>query len=49
MNQTLANNHANHIVAWTGNNNNTDFIISFPAAFRSQTLVEIWTTELEKR
>ena len=48
-NQALAINNANRIVAWTGNNNNTDFITNFPAAFRSQTLVEIWTTELEKR
>lgn len=48
-NQALNNGNANRIVAWTGNNNNTDFIQNFPAAFRSQTLMEIWTTELEKR
>jgi hypothetical protein len=48
-NQALANNHANRIVAWTGNGNNTDFTISFPAAFRTETLIEIWTTELEQR
>ena len=48
-NQALANGHANRITAWASNNNNTDFIVGFPAAFRSQTLVEIWTTELEKR
>ena len=40
-NQALANNHANRIAAWAGNNNNTDFTTGFPAAFRSQTLVEI--------
>ena len=32
-----------------GNANNTNFVVNFPAAFRSQTLVEIWTTELERR
>ncbi|GES79916.1 hypothetical protein GLOIN_2v1791382 [Rhizophagus clarus] len=48
-NQALPNNNQNRITAWTGNNNNTDFIQNFPAAFRTQTLVEIWTTELEQR
>jgi hypothetical protein len=48
-NQALNVGNANRIVAWTGNNNNTDFIINFPVAFRTQTLVEIWTTELEQR
>ena len=48
-NQALANNNANRIAVWTGNNNNTDFIQNFPASFRTQTLVEIWTTELEQR
>jgi hypothetical protein len=48
-NQALANNNANRIAAWSGNNNNTDFITNFPTEFRSQTLVEIWTTELEGR
>ncbi|EXX63867.1 hypothetical protein RirG_148260 [Rhizophagus irregularis DAOM 197198w] len=48
-NQALPNNNLNKIVAWTGNNNNTDFIFNFPAAFRTQTLIEIWTTELELR
>ena len=48
-NQALVNGNANRIVAWTGNNNNTDFVINFPAAFRTETLVEIWTTELEQR
>ncbi|CAB5364533.1 unnamed protein product [Rhizophagus irregularis] len=45
----LPNNNSNKITIWTGNNNNTDFIQNFPAAFRTQTLVEIWTTELEQR
>jgi hypothetical protein len=49
-NQALPNGNANRIVVWTdGNANNTNFIVNFPAAFRSQTLVEIWTTELERR
>ncbi|GES73828.1 hypothetical protein GLOIN_2v1791382 [Rhizophagus clarus] len=48
-NQALPNNNQNRITAWTSNNNNTDFIQNFPAAFRTQTLVEIWTTELEQR
>jgi len=48
-NQGLPNNHQNKITVWTGNNNNTDFIQNFPVAFRTQTLVEIWTTELETR
>ena len=48
-NQALGNGDPNRIIAWTGNNNNTDFTANFPNAFRSQTLVEIWTTELEKR
>jgi hypothetical protein len=45
----LVNGAPNRITAWTGNNNNTDFIINFPDAFRTQTLVEIWITELEQR
>lgn len=49
-NQALPNGNANRIVVWTdGNANNTNFIVNFPAAFRSQTLVEIWTTELERK
>ena len=48
-NQNLNNGNANRIVAWTGNNNNTDFILNFPNAFRTQTLIEIWTTELEQK
>ena len=32
-NQNLNNDNANRIVAWTGNNNNTDFILNFPNAF----------------
>jgi hypothetical protein len=48
-NQALPNNAPNKIVAWTGNNNNTDFIQNFPTAFRTQTLIEIWTTELEQK
>ena len=48
-NQALNVGNVNRIVAWTGNNNNTDFVINFPDAFRSQTLVEIWTTELEQK
>ncbi|PKC52987.1 hypothetical protein RhiirA1_404605, partial [Rhizophagus irregularis] len=48
-NQALPNNNQNKITVWTGNNNNTDFIQNFPVAFRIQTLVEIWTTELEQR
>jgi len=49
-NQALANGNPNRIIAWTGNNNNnTEFIVNFPAAFRSQTLVEIWSTELDRQ
>jgi hypothetical protein len=48
-NQALNNGDPDRIVAWTGNNNNTDFTSNFPTAFRTQTLVEIWTTELEQR
>ncbi|GES72728.1 1-phosphatidylinositol 3-phosphate 5-kinase-like [Rhizophagus clarus] len=48
-NQALPNNDPNKVTAWTGNNNNTDFIQNFPTAFRTQTLVKIWTTELEQR
>jgi hypothetical protein len=48
-NQALVNGTPNKITAWTGNNNNTNFITNFPDAFRTQTLVEIWTTELEQR
>ncbi|PKC57067.1 hypothetical protein RhiirA1_473076 [Rhizophagus irregularis] len=48
-NQALPNNNPNKVVAWTGNNNNTDFVLNFPAAFRTQTLIEIWTTELEQK
>lgn len=48
-NQALPNNHQDRITAWSGNNNNTDFIANFPTAFRTETLVEIWTTELENR
>ena len=48
-NQALPLGNANRIVAWTGNNNNTDFTANFPDVFRTQTLVEIWTTELEQR
>jgi hypothetical protein len=49
-NQALAQNHANRIGVWTdANNNNTNFVVNFPEAFRTQTLIEIWTTELERR
>ena len=48
-NQALPNGNANKIVAWDGNVNNTDFILNFPNAFRTQTLIEIWTTKLEQR
>jgi len=48
-NQALNNVNPNRITAWTGNGNNTDFTANFPNAFRTQTLVEIWTTELEQR
>jgi hypothetical protein len=48
-NQALVNGAPNRITAWTGNNNNTDFVTNFPDAFRTQTLVEIWITELEQR
>ena len=40
-NQALVNSHANRITAWTDNNNSTDLTVTFPIAFRSQTLVEI--------
>ncbi|GET04440.1 hypothetical protein GLOIN_2v1869520 [Rhizophagus clarus] len=46
-NQALPNNDLNKVIVWTGNNNNTDFIQNFLMAFRTQTLVKIWTTELE--
>ena len=49
-NQALANGHANRIATWTGvANNNTEFTHHFPAAFRTQTMIEIWNTELEQR
>jgi hypothetical protein len=48
-NQNLNVGHQNRIVAWTGNNNNTDFLVNFPATFRTETLIEIWTTELDQR
>ncbi|RGB22137.1 hypothetical protein C1646_776569, partial [Rhizophagus diaphanus] len=32
-NQALPNNNPNKITVWTGNNNNTDFIQNFLAAF----------------
>jgi hypothetical protein len=49
-NQALPNDNANRITVWIdGNANNTNFVVNFLAAFRSQTLVEIWTTELERR
>jgi hypothetical protein len=48
-NQALVNGAPNRIIAWTGNNNNTDFVTNFLDAFRTQTLVKIWTTELEQR
>ena len=34
-NQALPNGNPQRIVGWTGNNNNTDFIIKFPVSFRS--------------
>src|SRR6266496_6617907 len=37
-NQALNNGNQNRVAAWTGNNNNTDFILNFPNAFRTQTL-----------
>ena len=49
MNQALLQNDPNRIAQWTGNNNNTDFILNFVNTFRTTTLIEIWTTELEKR
>jgi hypothetical protein len=48
-NQALNAGNPNRIVNWDGNNNNTDFVTHFPTAFRTDTLVEIWTTELENR
>lgn len=48
-NQNLNAGNQNRIVAWTGNNNNTDFLVNFPATFRTETLIEIWTTELDQR
>lgn len=48
-NQNLNVGNANRITAWTGNNNNTDFLVNFPATFRTETLIEIWTTELDQR
>ena len=45
----MNNGYNNRIAAWTGNNNNTNFIVNFPNAFRTQTLIEIWTTKLEQR
>jgi hypothetical protein len=49
MNQTLPQNDPNRITQWTGQNNNTDFKLNFIDTFRTTTLTEIWTTELEKR
>ena len=49
MNQALLQNDPNRIIQWTGNNNNTDFILNFVNIFCTTTLIEIWTTELEKR
>jgi hypothetical protein len=49
-NQALPNGNVNKIIVWTdGNANDTNFTINFLATFRSQTLVERWTTELEQR
>ena len=49
-NQALPNGNVNKIIVWTdGNANDTNFTINFLATFRSQTLVEKWTTELEQR
>ncbi|PKK76506.1 Piwi-domain-containing protein, partial [Rhizophagus irregularis] len=48
-NQNLNVGNQNRIVVWTGNNNNTDFLVNFPATFRTETLIEIWTTELDQR
>jgi hypothetical protein len=48
-NQALNAGNVERIVAWTGNGNNTDFVVKFPISFRTDTLVEVWTTELEQR
>jgi hypothetical protein len=48
-NQALANGHTNRIATWTGAaNNNTEFTTHFPVAFQTQTMIEIWNTELEQ-
>lgn len=49
-NQALANGNVNRIATWTGAaGNNTEFTHHFPIAFRTQTMIEIWNTELEQR
>ena len=49
-NQALNAGHANRIAVWTGAaNNNTEFTHNFPGAFQTQTLTEIWNTELDQR
>ena len=49
-NQELVAGHANRIAAWTGvAGNNTEFTHHFPVAFQTQTLTEIWNTELDQR
>ena len=48
-NQALNVSNANRITAQTENGNNTNFTASFPTAFHTQTLIEIWTTELEQK
>src|SRR6185295_16491134 len=48
--QALNAGHANRIAVWTGAaNNNTEFTHNFPGAFQTQTLTEIWNTELDQR
>lgn len=48
-NQALLNSDPNRITHWTGQGNNHDFTQNFPDAFRTETLVEIWTIELDQR
>jgi hypothetical protein len=47
-NQLLPANDNNRIINWTGNNN-IDFDHHFINEFKTQTLLEIWTTEFERR
>jgi hypothetical protein len=48
-NQALPNKNPNKITHWSGQNNNHDFIATFSATFQTETLIEIWITQLDQR